>query len=84
MDLKNMVSFGHLLAIMSILVIPLLIWGNKIEKHMESSALRDNRLEEELDKLKDQYIDYQKKTNNDYLNILEKLHAIDLKISKIN
>lgn len=83
MELKNIVTFGHLLAIMSILVIPLLVWGNKIEKHMTSSNLRNDILEKELEELKQHSVDYQKKTNNDYLTILDKLHAIDLKISKI-
>ena len=85
MELKNMVTFGHLLAIMSILVIPLLIWGIKIERHLENSKIRDNAiimLERELDKLHNNGDEYQKKTNNDYLNILEKLHSIDLKVSK--
>ena len=85
MELKNGVTFGHLLAIMSILVIPLLIWGIKIERHLENSKVRDNAillLERDLDKLRLSGDEYQKKTNNDYLNILEKLHSIDLKVSK--
>ena len=85
MDLNNSVNFNHLLAVMSILVIPLLIWGIKIERHLENSKVSDNAillLEKDINRLRYNSDEYQKKTNNDYLNILEKLHSIDLKVSK--
>ena len=84
--MKNQVTFGHLLTVVSILIIPLLLWGVSVEKHMTNSVQRDKEilmLQREVEKMQTEARDYQRKSNNDYFNILEKLHSIDLKVSKI-
>ena len=83
MDIKNQVTFGHLLTIVSIIILPILYYGAVVDRHMEQSKsmMKDLiKLQQEVKILRADDKEYQNKTNLDYMNIIEKLHNIELKL----
>lgn len=52
-DLKNEVTFGHALTLISILVIPLIIWGVRVENRFTIVENNKKELEEIRRDLKD-------------------------------
>ena len=85
--MKNQVTFTHLLAIMSILVLPLLGWGVGVEKAKDQTYENKKDIEDTVDELKNirAYITtwqiQQNKVSQEFHNeVMEGLHKIELKL----
>lgn len=81
--MRNQITFTHLTIILSILVIPLIIWGNSIETRFEQPP--QNRLDiegnkEVIQNIQNQLIRKEKSDNDNFILVLEKLHDIELKV----
>lgn len=74
--MKNQVTFGHLLFIMSILVLPLIGWGVTIETRFKDPIQNAKDIEE----IKEEVKQLQETTNKNYIKILEKLNDIELEM----
>ncbi len=72
--MKNTFTFGNAIALFSVLVIPLLLWGFKVEREQE----RSKSIEKIVLRIDQENREFRNKSNNDYINILEKLHNIEL------
>ena len=81
--MKNQITFTHLTIIMSILIIPLILWGRNIETRFEQPP--QNKLDIEnnkvlINKIQDQLTQKEKSDNKNFILVLEKLHDIELKV----
>jgi len=81
--MKTEVTFGRLLAIMSVLVLPLLGWGVSVETRFESTKEDKEDISENKKSIKDiksKLEDKAKSDNANFVLVLEKLHDIELQV----
>ena len=81
--MRNQITFTHLTVIMTILIIPLILWGNSIETRFEDPP--QNKLDIERNRgvikdIQDQLTKKEKSDNDNFILVLEKLHSIELKV----
>jgi len=74
--MKNQVTFSHILAIISILVIPLIVWGVSVEKRLEMPLSN----KEEIHYMKSDIKENQKLNQENFDKVLEKLNDIKLNL----
>jgi len=72
--MKNQVTFGHVLTVLAIIVLPLLLWGINVEKRLEKVINNS----EEIKLLKTELKDSKKSNQDNFDEVLEKLHNIEL------
>ena len=81
--MKTEVTFGRLLAIISVLVIPILVWGVSVETRFESTKENEEDISENKKSIKDiksKLEDKAKSDNANFVLVLEKLHEIELQV----
>ncbi len=72
--MKNQVTFGHILTVLAIIIIPLILWGINVENRFEQVNFNTK----EIQKGRIDFKEYQKENENNYDLILDKLHSIEL------
>lgn len=80
LKMKNQVTFGHLLTIMAIFVIPFAIWIKNVEVRFTEHKQKIESVQSEQKDIQIQIKDIQKNQNENYVKILEKLRIIELKV----
>lgn len=81
--MKNIVTFGHAVAILSIIVLPLIGWGVSVETRFEGSKSNTLEIEEnkkEIESLQQKLEEKAKSDNANFILVLEKLHEIELEL----
>ena len=74
--MKNQVTFSHVLVIMSIIVIPLLLWGVNVEIDLGKVKGNTKDIIENRAEIKD----IKKQTNDKFDKILQELQDIKLQL----
>ncbi len=74
------VTFGHILIIISILVLPLIGWGVLVETRFTENKERDNQSIRDITVLKKEIKVLQEDTNENYIKILKELTEIRLEL----
>ena len=81
--MKNIVTFGHAVTILSIIVLPLIGWGVSVETRFEGSKANTLEIEEnkkEIETLQQKLEEKAKSDNANFILVLEKLHEIELEL----
>ena len=73
---EQQVTFGHILTILAVLIIPLVIWGATIESRFEQ--VKTNK--ESIKKLEKEDTKNVDKAEINHKEIMELLHKIELKV----
>jgi len=74
--MNKQVTFGHILTILSIIVIPLMVWGVNVERRFEQVIDNANDIESITIELNGSRDDIQ--TN--HLEVMKQLHNIELQL----
>lgn len=74
--MSKQVTFGHILTIMGLIIVPLLIWGVNVERRFEHVINNSN----EIETLKIKSIDVEATSLKRHLEVKEMLHDIQLKL----
>jgi len=74
--MNKQVTFGHILTILSIIVIPLMVWGVNVERRFEQVIYNANDIESITIELNGSRDDIQ--TN--HLEVMKQLHNIELQL----
>jgi hypothetical protein len=74
--MKNQVTFNHIIALFSVIVLPLIVWGVSVEKTKQTVA--GNSVEITL--LKTELKQSEKSNQENFDEVLEKLQDIQLQL----
>ena len=74
--MNKQVTFGHILTILSVIVIPLMVWGVNVERRFEH-VLENTK---EIEVLKDYSIKASEKTQLNHDEVMGQLHNIELQL----
>lgn len=69
-------TFGQIATLLSIIVIPLMIWGVNVERRFET-VIKNS---EEIKALKTTLNNYIRDSNENHIEIMEQLHNIELQL----
>ena len=72
--MKNQVTFGHIMAILSIIILPSLGWGIRVEKGLDQGDT--NSLD--IIELKKERKEDSKQNQMNHAEVMDKLHLIEL------
>ncbi len=82
-QMKKQVTFGHILTILAIIIVPLFVWGVNVERRFEKVIVNSEDVKENKSNIKNIQIQLSEKEVSDNANfilVLEKLHSIELQI----
>lgn len=74
--MNKQVTFGHILTILGIIVLPLIIWGINVERRFERVIINTA----EIEVLKVNQTKFRGIIQNNHLQIMGQLHLIELQL----
>ena len=74
--MKNQVTFGHLLALLIGIIIPIIIWGSNVERRFEQVIHNT----EDIEVLKNDLKETSKTNQENFDKVFEYLHNIELEL----
>ena len=74
--MNKQVNFGHILALLSIIVIPLLIWGVNVERRFEHVKANT----EDINIITEIILTNQKRIQANHDEVMKGLHIIELQV----
>ena len=81
--MRKQVTFGHILTILSIIIVPLFVWGVNVERRFEKVITNSEDVQQNEASIKEIQTQLSKKEESDNANfilVLEKLHDIELQM----
>ena len=75
--MNKTVTFGHILTLLAIIVIPLMVWGINVEKRFEHVIVNSKNINE----LKINYIQSSNIIQNNHIEVMEQFHKLELKLT---
>ena len=75
--MQKQVTFGHILSILAIIVLPLLVWGINVETRFEKVIENSNN----INIIKIEQKENSLLVNENYIEIIKQLNRIELKVN---
>lgn len=81
--LENFINSGVILAIISVIIIPLIIWGVTVEKRLEKVEYNHKEISDikvEVNSIKQHINDNKTVNQTNFDKVMDKLHKIELSV----
>jgi len=74
--MNKTVTFGHILTVLAIIIIPLMVWGINVERRFEHVITNS----EDINELKINYIQSSNVIQKNHIEVMEQFHKLELQL----